>query len=220
VIRQGRARGEKEQRRVWTRDPRRRSAHLRFGRRHKTKPGLILHADGQQGVRRCRVRRPRLSASVGTAWGAATSVNLFTEFEFCPRQGPGRHEGSPTPAGENPRPPVPSATPGGLGLAIRRAVATLGLAGWRSCERAAGTGTQKAAACARRAIRVTRNPLLSTIFLAPALAVSHFGTETRQSRRSWRGFPRQSGARRCSTFGHGPGLRRQERRAAVGLGQA
>ena len=27
-----------------------RSAHLRFGRRHKTKPGLILHADGQQGV--------------------------------------------------------------------------------------------------------------------------------------------------------------------------
>ena len=25
---------------------------------------------------------------------------------------------------------------------------------------------------------------------------------------------------RCSTFGHGPGLRRQERRATVGLGQA
>jgi hypothetical protein len=55
------------------------------------------------------------------------------------------------PLGKTPRSPVPSATPEdpkkmALGLAIRQAVATLGLAGWRSCERAAGPGTQKAAA--------------------------------------------------------------------------
>jgi hypothetical protein len=32
-----------------------------------------------------------------------------------------------------------------LGLTIRQSVATMGLGGWRSGERAAGTGTQKAA---------------------------------------------------------------------------
>jgi hypothetical protein len=55
-------------------------------------------------------------------------------------------------------------------------------------------------------------------------AISIDGWEVCDGRTSWRFFMRQIASltvtRACwSTFGHGPGLRQQERRAAVGLGQ-
>jgi hypothetical protein len=56
-------------------------------------------------------------------------------------------------------------------------------------------------------------------------AISIDGWEVCDGRTSWRFFVRQIVSltvtrARWSTFGHGPGLRQQKRRAAVGLGQA
>jgi hypothetical protein len=137
-----------------------------------------------------------------------TSPQPAHRIEFCSRQGPGRAMRAPLPPlGKTPgpryrRPPPEDPKKMALGLAIRQAVATLGLAGWRSCERPAGTGTQKAAACARRAIQVAPQPFVKHHFFAPALAVSHFGSETRQSRQSRRGFLRRSSdrARQCQAL--------------------
>jgi hypothetical protein len=52
------------------------------------KPALILRVDSQQSVSRGWRPRPRLSVSLGIPLGPTITVNIFTEFEFCPRQGP------------------------------------------------------------------------------------------------------------------------------------
>ena len=67
------------------------------------KPGLILHAGGQQNVSRGGRSRPRLSVSLGAPLeAAATSVNLFAELSFGLAMGPARAFGSIPPGGGKP----------------------------------------------------------------------------------------------------------------------
>ena len=111
---------------------------------------------------------PRLFCTRGRPpWGAATSVNLFTEFEFCPRQGPTGALGSQTPRWGKPGPGTVGhpEDPKKWRWASRsgRRWRPPGLGGWRSGKRAAGPGTQKAAALREEGnTGHPRNFLLST----------------------------------------------------------
>jgi hypothetical protein len=77
-----------------------------------------------------------------------------------------------------------------LGPAIRQAMATLEPLDGDPAKGLRERGRGRPPPGRGGQYRSPHNLLLSTIFLAPALAVSHFRPETRQSRRSRRGFLR------------------------------
>ena len=147
------------------------------------------------------------SAPVEDPRGAPRLPLIFLQnLSFALARDPRAPWGPKPPGGENPRGTVPSATPedpkngagphdpavggdhGARRMAIRQAGCRNGDAEGRRLREEGNTSL--------------RNLLLSTIFLAPALAVSHFRPETRQSRQSRRGFLRRSSdkARQCQAL--------------------
>ena len=132
--------------------------------KENSKPGLILRTDGQQSVSRGGAPCPAPFLHVEDPLGAPRLPLIFLQnLSFALARDPARHEDSPTP-GKTPRPryrrPPRRTRKNGAGPRDPAGNGDPGATGWRSCEGAAGTGTRKAAAWARRAIQVTTQPFV------------------------------------------------------------